>query len=60
VWAVDRKVELGGKNKIKLATFIDISQDQHLVTTLNSSAPLRQSAVHRKCALLSDIHKSIL
>jgi hypothetical protein len=60
VWAVERKVELGGKNKIKLATFIDISHDQHLVKTHNYFVPLRQSAVHRKCALLLDIHKRIL
>jgi hypothetical protein len=51
---VERKVELGGKNKIKLATFIDISQDKHLATTHNYFIPLRQSAVHRKYVLLLD------
>jgi hypothetical protein len=60
VWAVERKIEWGGKSKIKLATFTDISQDQHLVTTHNYFIPLRQGAVHRKCALLLDIHIRIL
>jgi len=60
MWAVVGRVELGGKNKIKLATFIDISQDQHLATTHNYIIPLRQTAVHRKSALLLDIHTRIL